>query len=238
MSPVKFLSFALKVYVAIIVHLYKIDILKLQTEEISSLDSSISSFIVATCIACMFSKINLSQYFQSISNLMVYILELTMTLYGTELTMHMIWIPFLKALSLTCSKIGRTLMRSKYKFPANDRSNCVENDIFCYVNICLALFIASNTLASFDCMKNLKTLWPSKLITNKNYAANTESNDLTTEVVDASIPSTLTPDENVMEHTVPYAPTKKLLNYTLMADAVMVSRVRPKRKPIMLMNVR
>lgn len=216
MSPFKFVSFTLKAFAAIIVHLSKIDILKLRTERSSSFDSNISALVVATCIACMFSKINLSPHLQSLSNWMIYILELSMTVYGTELTIHMIWVPLLQTLLWMCTKLGKSLMssNSRYKFAVDDQSNCIEQDLFCYLNICLALFVASNTLANFDCIKQIKSLWPSTL------------------------PSTLPPDTNTMVNNESKTVPSAKLNNTTMADAVIVSRKRPKKKSILLMNVR
>lgn len=219
MWPFKFLSFTLKVYVAIIIHLYKIDILKLKAiERNSSLDPSISTIIVATCVASIFSKINLSPHFQSISNFMVYILELAMTIYGTELTIQMIWIPLLNALLWTSTKLGNNVMRSRYKSAADDPTQCIEKNLFCYLNVFFALFVALNTLANFGCFEPIKTLWPFKLIPllpNKRAMVDAQSNDLTTEKTNADAKA--------------------------MADAVFITRVRPvrpKKKPILLMNVR
>lgn len=212
MSPFKFLSFTFKTFAAIVVHLSKIDILKLRGERSASFDSSISTLVVAICIACMFSKINLSPHLQSISNWMVYILELSMTIYGTQLTIHTIWVPLLQTLLYVCTKVGKILMHSnsRYKFAVDDQTNCIEHDLFCYLNICLALFVASNTLANFDCINYFKSLWPPTLASDKKAIANVE----------------------------PMARPSPTLNNTLMADAVIVSRTRPKKKPILLVNVR
>lgn len=210
MLPLKLFSFALKAYVAIFIHLYKIDILNIGAEKRSSLDSNISSFIVASCVACMLSKIDFSPHLKSISNTFVYLLESVLTIYGTETIMYMIWLPLLRGLSWISSKIGKTFTRSRHKFSTGDPSNCIESDLFCYLNICLALYIASNTLASFDCIKNLKTLWPTKLMPIKNAPA-----DLTTEIINTA---TITEPN--------------------LSDRVNVNPVvRPKRKPILLMNV-
>lgn len=210
MLPLKLFSFALKAYVAIFIHLYKIDILNIGAEKRSSLDSNISSFIVASCVACMLSKIDLSSHLKSISQTFVYLMESVLTIYGTETIMYMIWLPLLRGLSWISSKIGKTFTRSRHKFSTGDPSNCIESDLFCYLNICLALFIASNTLASFDCFKNLKTLWPGKLMPSKNAPA-----DMTTEIINTATMA----EPNIIDH-------------------VRVNPVRPKRKPILLMNVR
>lgn len=237
MLPIKLsLSFVLKACVAIFVHLYKFDILNLRAEKSSSLDSNISAFIVASCVACLFSKIDLSPHFQTISNTMVYVLELMMTLYGTELTMYMIWIPLMKGLLWMSSKISKTFTRSRYKSPADDMSNCIESNLFCYLNICLALFIASNTLASFDCFKNLKSLWPPKLMLNKSaimadtLAEDVPDKDVTTKVLNNS----MMPDSQVEDVTTEF------INNTNMANAakVNVNKVRPKKRPVLLLNVR
>lgn len=192
MSPLKFLSFTLKAYMAIIFHLYKIDILKLKSiEKSSTFESSASTFIVVTCVACLLSKINLSPYIPSISNLMVYILELTMTIYGTELIVQMIWIPILKALFWTCSKIGKMLMRKKYKSGVNGLAQFIDQSLFCYLNFGLALLIASNTLGSFGYIQNI---WPLKSIVRRmkgGVDVLTEPTD--TEWMEASIADQMRP---------------------------------------------
>lgn len=212
MLPIKLLSFALKASVAIFFHLYKIDILNIRTGKGSPLDSNISTFVVASCVACMFSRINLSPHLQSISRTLVYVLEFVLTLYGTETAMYLIWLPLLKGLLWISSKITETFTRSRHKSPADvQTSNCIESDLFCYLNICMAMFIASNTLASFGWIKNLKALWKSIIASRKNAIPETQAMDM----------------------------TPKIMNNTIVEDAVKaVYQVRPKRRPIMLMNVR
>ncbi len=216
MFPLKLLSFALKAYVAIFIHLYKIDILNIRGEKGSSLDSNISTFVVASCVACMLSKVNLSPHFQSISNMMVFAMEAIVTIYGTESIMYLIWLPLLKGLLWMSTKIGKTFTKSRYKLPVvDDVPSCIESDLFCYLNICLALFIASNTLASFDCVKNFRTLWPSTLMSR---GGNIMSPKITTDDVITEI----------------MADTAKVAADQLNVNPV----VRPKRRPILLMNVR
>lgn len=240
--PIKLtLSFGLKACLAIFVHLYKIDILNIRAEKGSSLDSNLSTLIVASCVACLFSKINLSPHFQSLSNMMVYGLELLVTLYGTELTMYMIWIPLMKGLLWMSSNISKTFTRSRHKASVGDTSNCVESDLFCYINIFLALLIASNTLASFDCFKNFKSLLPSTSMSGKNAVADT-ANDVITKIKNNKTP---TPVEatKIIKNTTPIPVkvlTTKIPKTTKLPDSVKadVYRVRPKKRPVMLLNVR
>lgn len=220
MSPLKLLSFALKASVAIFIHSYKIDILNIRAEKGSSLDSNISTFIVASCVACILSKVDLSQHFQSISNVLVFVLESVLTIYGTEVVMYLIWLPLLKGLLWMSTRIGKSFTKSRYKSLDDEMTNCIDSDLFCYLNICLALFIASNTLASFDGMKNLKKWWPSTLTTRENVSP----------AIPQKITNTMMPNVN------------PLLSNIKMTDpdssTANVTQIRPKRKTILLMNVR
>lgn len=221
MFPLKLIPFTLKAFAAIAIHSHKIDILNLRAERGSSLDSNISTFIVASCVACILSKVNLSPHLQSISDRLVFVLEMVLTVYGTEVAMYLIWLPFLKGLLSISTKLSQGFNKSRYKAPVDDVSNCVESDLFCYLNICLALFIASNTLASFDLMKNLKTLWPST-VPFKHPSMSTAKN------VERKIP------EYVHTQTV----TNAMLPASTAAESGIGNRIRPKRRPILLMNLR
>lgn len=207
----KFLPFALKAGAALFIHLYKIDILNIRTLKGSPLDANISTFIVASSVACMLAKINLSSHLQSISSVLVFILESILTIYGTEVTMYLIWLPLLKGLLWMSTQIGKTFTRSRYKLPQVDNTSCIESDLFCYLNIGLAFFIASNTLASFDWFRNLRNLWPSTA--DKTVVPRVD--DVMTNIIN---PSMIAKPDPIIKSN--------------------MQRVRQKRKPILLMNVR
>lgn len=225
MFALKLLSFTLKALAAISVYLYKIDILGIRAEKSSTYDSSISTFIVACCVACLFAKIDLSKHFQSMSVAMVYGLESLLTVYGTETAMYLVWIPLLKKLSLLSARISKTFQKTTNPPAGINHANCMDSDIFCYLNIGLALFIASNTLKSFDFMNKLKSILPK----NRKFIADSQPTDGPTKIINGAI--NLSTEANNAAMIEDSTKTKN--------SAIKVNRrEKPKRKPILLLNVR
>lgn len=132
------------VSVGLLMHLNRVSIIELQYSKLPMLKPNAASSLFVFSVLCIFSRLRplWPQTLRRPHQFLVFLVELALILYATDLLLRQIWLPCLKVLNFLCHFLGQYIVVANQNFltyNAPTLSGWIRNDAFYIVRFLLAV---------------------------------------------------------------------------------------------------
>lgn len=143
-------------------HLFGLSIIELRYSKFPLLSPNAASTLFVLSVLGMFTKLRtwLPKATRKPQKFLIFLIELALILYGTDLIVRQIWVPSLKLLNLCCHFLGQYVLRANQNFllyNAPQLSSWIRNDAFYITRFLLALITFLFTINLSGFLEVLKT---------------------------------------------------------------------------------